>query len=261
MNLGLEGKVALVTAASRGLGRACAARLGAAGAKVAIAARDEAALAALGQEIEAAGGEALVLPTDLSEAAACAAAVDATIERFGQIDVLVVSTPGPPSMPCVDMAERDFTAAMEMNCLVPIRLTSAALPSMRARRWGRIIYIGTIGVRIAQPEMVLSNASRLALLGYAKTLALEVAEDNVLVNMVAPGPLATERMDELIQQTADRAAVDRDTAREQWVAEVPLRRMGSPDDLSSVVALLASDACSYVTGAVIPIDGGKATGY
>ncbi len=261
MDLGLKDRTVLITAASRGLGRACALTLAGEGMKVALAARDGKVLEALADEVRAAGGEALVLPSDLSDTAAPAALVEATVDHFGSLDALVVSTPGPPSMPCVDVTDTDFRDAMEMNCLVPIRLTSAALPVMRAAGGGRIVYIGTIGVRMAQRDMVLSNASRLALLGYAKTLALEVAADNVLVNMVAPGPLATERMDELARQTAERLGIDEDQAMDAWVGEVPLGRIGRAQDLASMVALLVSDACSYTTGAVLPIDGGKATAY
>lgn len=261
MDLGIAGKVALVTAASRGLGRACATMLASEGMHVAVAARDATALAQLVKEIEAGGGQALALPSDIGDLDAPTALVDAVLERWGRLDALVVSTPGPPSMRCVDVTDQAWHDAMEMNCVVPIRLTRAALPAMRAAGGGRIVYIGTIGVRTAQPDMVLSNASRLALMGYAKTLSLEVAPDNILVNMVAPGPLATERMDELARQTADRLGIGEAEAMNRWIDEVPLRRMGRAEDCASIVALLVSDTCAYTTGAVVPVDGGKATTY
>ncbi len=261
MDLGLADKVALVTAASKGLGRASARALGAEGMTVALAARDADALKQLAAEIEDAGGRALVLPSDLSDPETPRTLVAETVQRCGRLDALVVSTPGPPSKRCIDVTDQDFRDAMEMNCLVPMRLTAAALPAMRDVGGGRVVYIGTIGVRIAQHEMVLSNASRLALLGYMKTLALEVAADNISLNMVAPGPLATERMDQLAAETAERLGIDEEAAMQQWVAEVPMRRMGRAEDLASFVALLVSDACSYTSGAVIPVDGGKATGY
>jgi 3-oxoacyl-[acyl-carrier protein] reductase len=261
MDLGLSGKVALVTAASRGLGRACALTLAEEGVRVAVAARDADALATLAKEIEAAGSEALVLPGDIGDPSAPEALVDQVTERWGRLDALVVSTPGPPSMRCADVTDEIWHDAMDMNCLVPMRLTRAALPAMRRAGGGRIVYIGTIGVRVAQPDMVLSNATRLALMGYAKTLSLEVAADNILVNMVAPGPLATERMDELAQQTAERLGITEEEAMTRWLDEVPLGRMGTAGDLSSLVALLVSDACSYISGAVVPVDGGKASAY
>lgn len=261
MELGLRGKVALVTAASRGLGRACALTLAQEGARVAVVARDATALKSLAAEVEAAGSEALVLPGDIGDPAMTETLVDQVTEQWGRLDALVVSTPGPPSMRCVDVTDEAWRDAMEMNCLVPMRLTRAALPAMRRAGGGRIVYIGTIGVRTAQPDMVLSNAARLALMGYAKTLSMEVAPDNILVNMVAPGPLATERMDELAQQTADRLGISGAEAMDRWLQEVPLGRMGTAGDLASLVALLLSDACSYISGAVLPVDGGKATGY
>lgn len=261
MDLGLGGKVALVTAASRGLGRACAATLAREGAHVAVAARDGEALAQFVKQVEAEGGQAMALPSDISDPDVPQQLVDAVLERWGRLDALVVSTPGPPSMRCADVSDQVWHDAMEMNCVVPMRLTRAALPTMQQVKNGRIIYIGTIGVRIAQPDMVLSNATRLALMGYAKTLSLEVASDNVLVNMIAPGPLATERMDELYQQTAERLGISLEEAERHWLDEVPLGRMGRAEDLSSLVALLVSDACAYISGAVLPVDGGKASAY
>lgn len=261
MDLGLDGKVALVTAASRGLGRACAVTLAREGACVAVAARDEAALSRLVKEIEAAGGEALAVPCDIGEPSVPEELVGRVLDRWGRLDALVVSTPGPPSMRCEDVTDQIWQDAMEMNCVVPIRLTRSALPAMRAAGGGRIVYVGTIGVRVAQRDMVLSNATRLALLGYAKTLSLEVAADNILVNMVAPGPLATERMNELVEQTAERLGITSAEATDRWLDEVPLGRMGRAEDLASLVALLVSDACSYITGAALPVDGGKAIAY
>jgi 3-oxoacyl-[acyl-carrier protein] reductase len=261
VDLDLNGRVALVTAASRGLGKACAAALAAEGMHVAACARDEDALKRLAKEAEQGNGEILPLPGDLSDPDAAPRLVEATRRHFGGLDALVVSTPGPPALAAVEADDEQWRAALEMNLLVPIRLTRAALPEMRARGGGRIVYVGTIGVRTAQPDMVLSNSTRLALMGYAKTLSLEVAEDDILVNMVAPGPLQTERMDDLYAQTAERLGVPVEQARQRWLEEVPLRRAGRAEDLASLVALLVSPVCSYVTGAVLPIDGGKAPAY
>lgn len=257
----MRGKVAIVTAASRGLGRRCASTLAAEGMKVVLAARNAAVLELAVKEIAEAGGTAHAVPGDLGEPEFPERLVDVAVRRWGRLDALVVSTPGPPSMRCEEVTDDAWRLAMDMNCLVPIRLSRAALPAMRAAGGGRIVYIGTIGVRVAQPDMVLSNSTRLALMGYAKTLAAEVAADNILVNTVAPGPLATERMDELAAQTAQRLGIDEDQALRRWVDEVPLRRMGRPEDLANLVALLVSEACGYVTGAVLPVDGGKAPAY
>ncbi|MGW3472305.1 SDR family oxidoreductase [Saccharopolyspora sp. NPDC000995] len=261
MELGLQGKVAVITAASRGLGRASAQTLAAEGMRVLLAARDQATLDKLVAEIEDAGGTARAMACDIGDPDSPARLAEMALNTWGRIDALVVSTPGPPSMRCEELTDEVWRQAFEMNCVVPTRLTQAVLPAMRAGGGGRIVYIGTIGVRTVQPEMVLSNATRLALMGYAKTLSLEVAADNILVNTVAPGPLATERMDELARQTAQRFGIDEAEAMQRWVDEVPLRRMGQAADLANLVALLVSDACGYTTGAVLPVDGGKAHAY
>lgn len=261
MDLGLTGKVAIVTAASRGLGRACAETLAAEGMRVLAAARDRAALDKLVGEIEEAGGTARGVACDIGDQATPEELVDQALQLWGRVDALVVSTPGPPAMRCDEVTDDQWHQAFEMNCLVPVRLTKAVLPAMRAGGGGRIVYVGTIGVRTAQPEMVLSNSTRLALMGYAKTLSVEVAEDNILVNTVAPGPLATERMDSLAEQTARRSGISKEAAMQSWVDEVPLAKMGRPQDLSNLVALLMSDSCGYTTGAVLPVDGGKASAY
>lgn len=261
MDLGLAGRVALVTAASRGLGRACALALAAEGMRVAVAARDVEALGRLAAEIDDGPGEALLLPLDLADADAPARAVEAVVERWGALHALIANAPGPPSGRVLDLDDDQWERALELNVLSTVRLTRAAARVMVGQRDGRIIYISTIGVRTAQPDMVLSNATRLAVLGLAKTLSLEVAEHNVLVNVVAPGPIEGDRMDDLFAQTAERLGMSLDAARAVWIDEVPLRRMGSPDDVAAMVTLLSSPRCGFTTGAVIPVDGGKARGY
>lgn len=261
MDLQLAGRVALVTAASRGLGRACAVALASEGMKVAIAARDTEALAALAREIDAGLGEALPIELDLARDGSVEAAVAKVLDVWGTIHVLVANAPGPPPGPVESLTVEQWRAALDVNVIAMVRLTQAVLPTMRAQRDGRIHYITTIGVRTAQENMVLSNATRLATLGLAKTLALEVASDNVLVNVIAPGPIATDRMTELFAATARQQNLTEEEARALWIDEVPLGRMGEPDDLATMVALLSSPRCSFITGAVIPIDGGKARGY
>lgn len=261
MDLGLTGKVALVTAASRGLGRACALALAREGMRVAIAARDTNALHELGHEIEHVGGSPLILPLDLGAPDSIEAAVAAVSGQWGALHVLVANAPGPTAGPMESISAEEWRRALDLNVFAMVRLTTAVLPLMRAQRDGRIHYITTIGVRTAQPNMVLSNATRLAILGMAKTLSLEVASEDILVNVIAPGPIATDRMEELIEETMHRAGVDRQQAEDVWVDEVPLGRMGGPQDLATLVTVLSSPQCSFTTGAVIPVDGGKDRGY
>lgn len=261
MDLQLTERVALVTAASRGLGRACALALGAEGMRVAVASRDTEALAGLAKEIDAGPGQALPIELDLTRDHSVEAAVQQVLDTWGGIHVLVANAPGPPAGPVESITIDQWRAALDVNVVAMVRLTKAVLPAMRAQHDGRIHYIATIGVRTAQENMVLSNATRLAALGLAKTLSVEVAADNILVNVIAPGPIATGRMEELFTTTARQENLTIEQARARWIDEVPLGRMGDPGDLATMVALLSSPRCSFTTGAVIPVDGGKARGY
>jgi 3-oxoacyl-[acyl-carrier protein] reductase len=198
---------------------------------------------------------------DLAQPGAIESAVPRVVEHWGALHILVANAPGPPSGTVADVSVGEWQRAIDVNVLSMVRLTKAALPVMKAQGDGRINYITTIGVRTAQPAMVLSNSTRLAIVGLAKTLSLEVARDGILVNVFAPGPIATDRMDELITQTMERNGTGRSEAESQWLEEVPLGRMGQPHDLASVVALLSSPRCSFTTGAVISVDGGKSRAY
>jgi 3-oxoacyl-[acyl-carrier protein] reductase len=263
LELDLQGKVALVTAASRGLGRACAVELGREGMRVAMGVRDPESPQARDARdaVAAAGGEPLLVAHDLTDPARAGDAVATVLDTWGALDALVANAPGPDPGPFEALSLEQWESALRVNVLSMVTLTQAALKPMKTARGGRITYIATVGVKTAQPEMVLSNASRLALVGLAKTVSIEVAEHEILVNVVAPGPLETDRMTNLVQDTAARLGVSRDEAEAVWIDEVPLKRSGRPEDLASVVALLASDRCSYITGTVIPIDGGKARTY
>lgn len=262
MDLGIASRVALVTGASRGIGRACALALAREGACVAVGARDANALAGCVDEItRETGAEAMAVSLDLTDAQSVTAAVEAIRRRWGPIEILVVNGPGPASGPFESIEVEQWQEALDINVVAAVRLLHLVLPEMRDRGWGRIVFVTTVGVKIAQPNMVLSNATRLAVVGLAKTLMLELGDSGVLVNVVAPGPIETDRMVELIGDTARRDGISRDEAEDVWLEEVPLGRMGRPGDVASMVALLCSNICSYVTGAVIPVDGGKDRGY
>lgn len=263
MDLELQGKVALVTAASRGLGRACAIELGREGMRVALGVRDPQGAQAqeVSAAVAAAGGEPLLIAHDLTDPRRAGECVARVLDVFGALDVLVANAPGPDPGPFESLTLEQWESALRVNVLSMVTLTQAALKPMKAARRGRITYVATTGVKTAQPEMVLSNASRLALVGLAKTVSIEVARHEILVNVVAPGPLETDRMTTLVNDTAARLGVSVEEAEAVWIDEVPLGRSGRPEDLASVVALLASDRCSYITGTVIPIDGGKARTY
>jgi len=262
MELGLAGKRALVTAASRGLGRAAAISLAREGASVAVTSRRLADVEALARELEASGTRPpLPLAMDLTDTASVERAVAAVVERLGGLDILVASGPGPRAGPFMDIDLDAWRAALEATTLAMVRLARAAIPPMRESGGGRILFVTTVGVKVAQPNMVLSDATRLAVIGIAKALSVELAPDNILVNALCPGPIATDRMRELIADTQRRLGCSQAEAEAVWLDEVPLRRMGRPEDFGDLVAALASEVASFVTGAAIAVDGGKSRAY
>lgn len=257
MDLGINGKVALVTAASQGIGKATAMALAREGAKVAICARRLAETEAAAKEIAAATG-AQVVPyvCDLVDPGAIDALVKSVVERFGAIDILVNNAGGPPPGPIDRLTEADWRRAFELTLMSAVRATTAVLPQMRARRWGRVVIISSTSVKQPIPDLMLSNSLRLAALGWAKTMSGQVARDNVLINTVGPGWTRTDR---IAQMVATRAAATSSTVEQTEAAiglEIPIGRLANPEEIADVVAFLCSDRASYVTGVMIPVDGG-----
>jgi 3-oxoacyl-[acyl-carrier protein] reductase len=248
--------VALVCAASKGLGRASAEALARDGYRVAICARGGAALRDTADAIRAAGGAVLPIEADLRVPGDITRAVEGTVQAFGGLDVLVTNSGGPPSGPFLSLDEAAWTDAIDSLLLSVVRLCRAAIPHMRARGGGRIIHITSISVKQPVPGLVLSNALRAAVAGLAKTLAAELAADRILVNCVAPGYTRTDRVVELSNQAAAREGISAGEVERRTVAQIPLGRMGDPAEFGSVVAFLASPAASYVTGVTIQVDGG-----
>ncbi|HXF81469.1 MAG TPA: SDR family oxidoreductase [bacterium] len=254
MDLGLRGQVAVVAAASRGLGRAIAAGFAAEGARVAICARNEQALHAAAAAI---GGDVLAVPADVTQPDDAQRFIRAVLERFGRIDVLVNNAGGPPSKPFVDLSEEEWWAAVGLNLMSTVRLCRLAVPAMRAQGGGRIINVTSFTVKQPMPNLVLSNAVRLAVVGLAKTLALELAPFNILVNTVCPGPIATERLQSLTRTYAEREGVSYEEAeRRLWTNQIPLGRVGTPEEFANVVVFLASSRASFVNGTTLQVDGG-----
>lgn len=253
-------KVALVCAASKGLGRASAEALARDGFKVAICARGEAALNQTADAIRAAGREVLALAADLSKAEDVDRVIAATVGRFGGLDVLVTNTGGPPSGPFTTLDDETWKVAIDSLLLSVVRLCRAAIPHMQARGGGRIINITSISVKQPIEGLVLSNALRAAVTSLAKTLSAELAPHNILVNCVAPGYTRTDRVVELSEQAAAREGTTADVVEKRTLARIPLGRMGEPKEFGEVVAFLASPAASYVTGVTIQVDGGWTRG-
>jgi 3-oxoacyl-[acyl-carrier protein] reductase len=253
-------RVALVCAASKGLGRASAEALARDGFQVAICARGGEALHATAGALEAAGADVLAIQADLSRAEEALRVVDATVQHFGGLDVLVTNTGGPPSGPFMTLDEQVWTEAIDSLLLSVVRLCRAAIPHLQARGGGRIINVTSISVKQPIEGLVLSNALRAAVTSLAKTLSVELAPHNILVNCVAPGYTRTDRVAELAEQTAGREGTTADAIQQRTIARIPLGRMGEPKEFGDVVAFLASPAASYVTGVTIQVDGGWTRG-
>jgi 3-oxoacyl-[acyl-carrier protein] reductase len=262
MDLGLWGKRALVTAASRGLGRASARALAAEGACVAVAGRNIEPLQDLSDDLRRLGAaDALAVRMDLSVAETVASGVAATAEAFGGLDILVGNTGGPPSGRFLSIARSTWESSLNAILLSLVDLSHAAIPLMQEAGGGRIIFITTVGVKVVQPNMVLSDSIRLAVVGLAKSLSLEFAKDGILVNCLCPGPIATDRMEDLIVESMQREGIGRAAAEAIWLDEVPLRKFGSPAHFGAIVAMLASDQASFISGATLTVDGGKSRAY
>jgi 3-oxoacyl-[acyl-carrier protein] reductase len=256
MDLGLKGRTALVLGAGGGLGGAIAMAFAREGARVALGDVDQSALEHTAAAVAAAGSEALPLVWDLSNRSLIESHVASIETRFGPVDILVNNTGGPPPTPAAGqdpaLWEKNFAAMV----LPVIALTDRVLPGMRARKWGRIITSTSSGVVSPIPNLAISNALRLSLVGWSKTLAREVARDGVTANIVLPGRIATGRINFLDEQKAKREGIPVEKVRAESTASIPAGRYGEPQEYADVVTFLASERSSYITGSVIRVDGG-----
>jgi 3-oxoacyl-[acyl-carrier protein] reductase len=245
MDLGIGGRTALVMGASGGIGRGVAAALAREGARVAIASSSRERIDRAAGEIE---GEVAAFVADTDDLDRLSSLPAEVAERFGPIEILVTNTGGPPLGGTLDHPREDWDAAYRALVLAPRTLIDAVLPGMRERRWGRIVNVGSSSMREPIPGLALSNAHRMAAIGLFKTLASEVAGDGITVNTVATGRFATQRLADSsgsLERAEERARVD-----------VPAGRLGTPEEYGDLVAFLCSDRAAYLTGTVIPLDGG-----
>jgi 3-oxoacyl-[acyl-carrier protein] reductase len=246
MDLGLEGRVALVMGASRGIGRAIAAALVREGARVAIASRSLERLEETAAEI---GSLATPFVADSSDTERLAALPGEVAAALGPVEILVANTGGPPAGGALEHDPEDWEHAYRSLVLALRILAGAVVPGMRERGWGRILNVGSTTTREPNPALSLSNTHRMAAVGFLKTLSREVAADGITVNTVATGRFATERLAQL-------AGASLEEVEKAAGAEVPAGRLGRPEEYGDLVAFLCSDRTAYITGTVIPIDGG-----
>jgi 3-oxoacyl-[acyl-carrier protein] reductase len=257
MDLGLTGRVALVTAASKGMGKASAMGLAAEGAKVVMCARTESDLKTAAEEIRAkTRAEVLAIPADVTKKDDVTALVDRAIKTFGHIDILVANAGGPPRGYFEDMTDEQWQGAFDVSLLSVVRLVRGVLPSMKARRWGRILTIQSVSVKQPIPELLLSNAVRPGVAGMMKTLAGQLGKDGITVNTVCPGKIMTDRF--LGGQKI--SGLSREEYLARAVEDVPVGRVGTPEEFANVIVFLASERASYVTGVSVQVDGGLVRG-
>lgn len=257
MDLGLKGKVALVTAASKGLGKAAALELAREGVSVAICARTEGPLRAAAAEIEkATGSEVLAVVADVSKPEDIERLVQTTADHLGRFDILVTNAGGPPAGYFLDLDDDDWHAAVELTLMSAVRLCRAAIPHMQENGGGRIINITSVSVKQPIDNLLLSNALRTGVVGLAKTLSNQFAGDGITVNCVCPGYTRTDRVAQLNAARARELGVPVEEVERQVTANIPLGRLGRPEELAALIAFLASERAGYITGTAIQVDGG-----
>ncbi len=259
MDLGLTNKVAIVLAASKGLGRASAAALAAEGARVTIGARHIDELETAAHQIRAAtGASMLTVPTDVTKPQDLERIVAATVRQFGQIDILVNNAGGPPPGTFEQFSDEQWLSAFNLNLLSAVRTIRLVLPHMRKRGAGRIINIVSVSVKQPIDGLLLSNAIRTGVIGMAKTLSVELAPDNITVNNVCPGPILTDRVRQVYRLNERmQHGMSEEEALRDVTHNIPLGRIGRPEELGALVAFLASQQASYITGTSIQVDGGQ----
>jgi 3-oxoacyl-[acyl-carrier protein] reductase len=260
MHLGLKGKRAIVMAASRGLGFACAQALAREGCDLVICSRDEERIRGAAGEITlTTGARVHAMAADVSSEPEARALVHAAVSQYGGLDIVVHNAGGPPAGDFFSMTEAQWQKAFEQNLLSFVRIVRAAAPEMKKIGAGRILTIASSSIKQPIPNLILSNALRTGVWGTAKTLSRELASANILVNVIAPGRILTERIDEIDRATAERSGTPLDDVRRNSAASIPLGRIGTPEEFANLVTFLASDAASYITGQAITVDGGAGT--
>jgi len=257
MNFGLQDRVAIVAASSHGIGRATAEAFAAEGCKVAMCARNEQTLQAAAHAISKLHkAEIFARALDVGDATGVSQFVAEVAARFGRIDICVTNAGGPPAKGFLAASLEEWQRALDLNFLSTVYFAREVIPHMQRNRWGRIITITSITTKQPVADLVLSNAVRAAVVGLVKSLANEFGKDGILVNNVAPGFTATDRLKQLAKTRASASGKSEQELFDGWAADTPVRRLGEPREVAETIVWLASEKSSYITGQTILVDGG-----
>jgi 3-oxoacyl-[acyl-carrier protein] reductase len=260
MDLGLRDRVALITASSKGLGRATAFELAREGARVAICARGTAALEETRAELAVTGADVLALTADVQRPDAARELVQATVEHFGGLDILAANAGGPPPGGFLTLEESDWQAAIQLTLMSFVRLCYAAIPALRLSDAGSILAFTSVSVKQPLPNLILSNSLRLGVVGAVKSLADELGPEGIRVNAICPGWTRTDRVEQLLADRAQRGGTSPQAEASKIEGSIPLGRMGEPQEFARAAAFLVSPAASYISGVSLLVDGGMYRG-
>jgi 3-oxoacyl-[acyl-carrier protein] reductase len=259
MDLGIRNKTALVTGGGGGLGRAIAVALAREGVNVVLADINAAALDTAASAVQATGAQALTLEWDIGDLSVVDARIGAIEERFGPVDILINNTGGPPPTPASGQPAELWEKHFRSMVMSVIAITDRVLPGMRAKQWGRVVTSASSGVVAPIPGLAISNALRMSLVGWSKTLAREVGRDGITANVIVPGRIGTDRIRFLDEAKAKREARSVESVSAESTASIAVGRYGEPEEYADVATFLASAKASYMTGSVVRVDGGLIT--
>jgi len=257
METGLRDRVAIVAASSQGIGRATAEAFAAEGCRLALCARNAAALEQLARTLSAKNGvDVFTQSLDVTNAAGVHSFVDSVVQRFGAVDICVTNAGGPPAKGFLDTTLDDWRRAVDLNFMSTLYFVREVLPHMQSRKWGRIVTITSVSTKQPIGDLVLSNAVRAAVVGLVKSLANEFGKDGILVNNVGPGYTATDRLKQLARTRSAAQGKSESAIEAEWASNAPLQRLADPREVADAIVWLASERASYITGQTLLVDGG-----
>jgi len=261
METGLKGRVAVVSGASQGLGRATAFAFAAEGAHLALCARNSSTLERVASEIRGRYHvQVHVQALDVQDSTATRGFVQDTAHILGRVDICVANAGGPPAKPFLETTDDEWDSAFSLNLRSAVVFAREAIPHMQRQRWGRIITISSITVRQPQPQLVLSNAVRAGVLGLIRSLSNEFGKDGITANNVGPGYTATERLKQLSSRLSKSSGITEHEVQQSWISQIPAGRLGQPEEIADAVVWLASERASFITGQTLLVDGGMYKG-